>query len=115
MRGNRRWLKSQEMVLLSLTYFFQILILFSEASLEQAKVMADIKEAFCLDSGQKINTHKSLSIPARILQRCLKMSLASPLISHYIRFWDVQGVPVIHGRLRSTLFEYTVAKIRKRL
>lgn len=35
-------------------------LLFGEASLKQAKVMAVVLESFCLDNGQKVYTNKSL-------------------------------------------------------
>lgn len=85
---------------LSHIFFADDLILFGEASLSQARIMADILKLFCLVSRQKINTQKSLLFTSRNTPNHTRS-----LLSHTfdILFTEDLGLylelRVLHGRL----------------
>lgn len=101
---------------LSHLFFADDLLLFGTASSHQAAMMKEIMEAFCRDSGQKMNLSKSkiwvspnlpLSVGRLFLQK-----FGVPVtrdLGNYL------GVPLLSGAPTSKHFHYLVERTEKRL
>ena len=92
------------------------LILFTEASVEQLKVVLDCLNLFMDCSGQKVNYQKSqLFVSKNVdinLTRQLSQISRIPLISNLGRYLAVNS---IHGRVTQDLFSNVVESITSRL
>lgn len=100
-----------------LTYFFaDDLILFGEATVEQAVTMMSILESLCTQAGQK---DKYLKIPIFCLQKYERRSSRSDPTQLKIQPTDDLGsylrMPLLHKRVSSHTYEFIVDKIRKKL
>lgn len=85
--------------------FADDLILFSEAMVEQTKVMKDCLSEFCTMSGQKVNFQKSniffSSTVSSILASEIVKRIEIPQTDNLGRYL---GVPSLHGRTGKVAF-----------
>lgn len=98
---------------LSHLFFVNNLMLFFEASVQQASMISSILESFCFFfSGQKINFSKSLvcfspSTPSIIIdQICARLGFFTmDNLGSYL------GLPLLHDRVRVNSFDFIVGKV----
>ncbi|CAN1766327.1 Putative ribonuclease H protein At1g65750 [Linum perenne] len=101
---------------LSHCFFADDLVLFSEASSSQARVINDILDRFCSASGQSVNKEKSRvffckNIPrskASDIVEVLGMSATSDL-GRYL------GVPILHGRVTKQTYNFVLERLDNKL
>lgn len=97
-------------------FFADDVLLFGEASIQQAQVMQDILQDFCGESGQRVNQAKS-----RIWYAPKTPLSTITAITQFFGMLPTQdlgkylGVPIIHGRLRHQHFAYLVDRVHSRL
>lgn len=97
-------------------FFADDLLLFGSATCEQADIMADVLRDFCTASGQKISYGKSQFFVSRNTRRDVVESIAGRLnmkctddLGKYL------GMPVIHGRVTSDIFDFLLDNLRDKL
>lgn len=97
-------------------FFADDLVLFSEASNSQAKVLRKCIDAFCSLSGQSINYEKSMIYcsPNTRRRRARKISriYGSPLTSDLGKYL---GMPMIHSRITKHTYAGLIDKVQCRL
>lgn len=92
------------------------MVLFSEASIDQAMVIMSCLEVFCKASGERVNNHKSSiffsgNTPIDVKQAIVdKMGI--PKVQDLGKYL---GIPSIHGRLKKETFRGILEKMRSRL
>lgn len=96
--------------------FADNIVLFCEASVQQAKLMERLLSKFCSYSGQKISTAKSKLFVSpntpRHIARSLRRKFRIPLSSNLVKYL---GLPILHGIVRVKTFSFVVEKVQKRL
>ncbi|CAN1193208.1 Putative ribonuclease H protein At1g65750 [Linum perenne] len=101
---------------LSHCFFADDLVLFSEASTSQARVVSDILDRFCEASGQSVSKEKSRiffskNTPSRVaadVSEVLGIAATSDL-GRYL------GVPILHGRVTKHTYDYLLDRLDSRL
>lgn len=97
-------------------FFADDLLLFGEASIQQATIMQAVLQQFCAESGQRVNSTKSKiwyssNTPLGIIQ-----SITNTFhIPSTCDLGKYLGFPLIHGQLTSHHFQYLVDKVQTRL
>ncbi|XP_031105595.1 uncharacterized protein LOC116010359 [Ipomoea triloba] len=97
-------------------FFADDMMLFGEATIEQAEEMTRCLEIFCEQSGQRMNIQKSaLYFSKRTLEE-LQQNIASltriPKVEDLGRYL---GVPSIHGRLKKESFTGIIERMHQKL
>ncbi|CAL1358445.1 unnamed protein product [Linum trigynum] len=101
---------------LSHIFFADDLILFVEASADQAAVIMKCLDTFCQASGQLVSREKSVVFFAKNTNRTISSSTTSILgmpatqdLGRYL------GVPVLHGRVTKDTYRYILDRINSKL
>ncbi|CAN1127155.1 Putative ribonuclease H protein At1g65750 [Linum perenne] len=101
---------------LSHCFFADDLVLFGEASVEQARVISDILDRFCGASGQSVSKNKSRIYFSKNTPRSVKLEVvnllgiaATPDLGRYL------GVPILHGRVTKHTYDYLLDRLDSRL
>ena len=85
---------------LSRLFFTDDLLLFGEATVEQARVIKQCLDMFCAASGEKVSTHKSMVFFSKNTQAStaqgFSQELNMPITDDLGRYL---GMPLIHGRV----------------
>lgn len=101
---------------LSHLFFADDLILFAEASIEQAAIIRQTVESFCSSSGQTISEDKSVVyVSPNIdggLASSISQSLGVKLVNDLGRYL---GVPIIHKRVTKSTYREVVTKVQNRV
>jgi len=96
--------------------FADDIVLFGEASTQQAQVIKDCLEDFCAWSGQKINTQKSSIYFSPNTNEAMSVEICNVLnIARTTDFGCYLGVPTINGRVNSAMFQSVITRVDKRL
>lgn len=97
-------------------YFLMMIILFTEASAQQARVMKSCLEIFCQASGQVVNFEKLAifcsSNTSKDIARDIICICGSPFISNLSKYL---GMPLIHSRVTYATYTGLIDKVHKRL
>ncbi|CAL1356334.1 unnamed protein product [Linum trigynum] len=97
-------------------FFADDLVLFAEATVEQADVVMSCLQKFCKASGEQVSTEKSRIFFSRHMKRdiCKRISerLNIPMTQDLGRYL---GVPVLHGRTTKDTYRYILDRIDQRL
>lgn len=94
-------------------FFADDLLLFGEASIQQAIVMFEIIQTFYGESGQRVNGRKSKiwyapKTPLGVIQ-AISRTFDIPTTHDLGKYL---GVPLIHGRIRPPQFDYLLDKVK---
>ncbi|CAN1172289.1 Putative ribonuclease H protein At1g65750 [Linum perenne] len=103
------WLKVER---LSHCFFADDLVLFSEASADQAQVISDILDRFYDASDQSVSKEKSrIYTPSRVATEVSEVLgiAASSDLGRYL------GVPILHGRVTKYTYDYLLDRLDSRL
>lgn len=101
---------------LSHLMFANDLILFSEASVEQAKVIANVMQKFCNMSGQKINVAKfSLFCSKNISRRIVKKISTQTGVRITHDLGRYLGTPLLQNRVYKDMFSGLLDKVQGKL
>ncbi|XP_019173838.1 PREDICTED: uncharacterized protein LOC109169412 [Ipomoea nil] len=96
--------------------FADDMVLFTEASMEQANVILECLEQFCQASGQKISLSKSQVFFSKNTSRQKVDDISRRLgIERTTNLGKYLGVPAIHGRVTSATHSDLLARISGRL
>ncbi|CAL9017859.1 unnamed protein product, partial [Prunus brigantina] len=97
-------------------FFADDLILFAEASSNQARVMRSCLQLFCHASGQKVNFEKSAIYcspnTCKDLAKEISYICGSPLTNDLGKYL---GMPLLHSRVTKGTYESLVDKVKHRL
>lgn len=97
-------------------FFADDLLLFGEASVEQAHIMFDILQTFCGESGQKINGKKSRIWYSPNTPLCVRTAITIGFGVPPTQDLGIYlGVPLIHGRFKHSHFASLVDKVKGHL
>lgn len=102
--------------LLSHLFFADDLVLFGEASVENAAVLQETLNTFCRYSGYKINASKSSLFFSNNTNDSLRGA-----IGNFLGFQQTDdlgmylGVPLFHSRISKNTFKFIVDKVQKKL
>lgn len=92
------------------------MVLFGEATIQQAKIMKHCSDGFCTKSGQRVNYQKSAILFSKntpiITQTNVAELLNIPKTEDLGRYL---GVSSLHGRLKNDSFDSLIKKIQGRL
>lgn len=97
---------------LSHLFFADDIVLFGEATIEQAEVMNKCLRLFCDHSGQKVNTQKSSiffskNINLELQQKIVEIS-GIPKVEDMGKYL---GIPSIHGRVKNMPYANLIERI----
>jgi len=101
---------------LSHLMFADDVVLFGEASIEQAQVIENCLTEFCTWSGQKVNTQKSSIYFSPNTNEAMMVQICT--VMGYSRTDDFSiylGVPTINGRVTCATYQSVIDKVDKRL
>lgn len=97
-------------------FFADDLLLFGQAFYLQAKVMDHIMDSFCQAFGQLMNRTKSILWFSPNTPGYLKHSISTGLgITCTASLGTYLGVPLIHGRVTKSTYQYLVDRVRRKL
>ncbi|KAH9649731.1 putative ribonuclease H protein [Citrus sinensis] len=107
---------SRNDVPLSHTFFADDLLLFAEASVEQASVISSVLDSFCYSFSSKVNKSKTLiyfsknvgDSEANVISGMLGYSVTKDL-GKYL------GIPLQYSRVSSCMYQGLIAKVERRL
>lgn len=101
---------------LSHLFFVDDLILFGEASVQQATLIKNCLDVFCNASGQKVSNAKSKVYFSPNTCDVLKGQIVSELAIFEIDDLGIYlGMPTINGKVTKATFQSTMDKVDKRL
>lgn len=95
--------------------FADNLILFAEASIEQATTIQNILNDFCLSSGQKVSQEKTRVFFTKNVSKFLKDDICAEL--GFQRTEDLGkylGVPIFHKKVGINTFKFVLDKVNQR-
>lgn len=97
-------------------FFTDDLVIFSEASVEQLRIVMECLDKFCKSSGQRVNFQKSQLFCSNNVNVDLATNLSTvsniPLttdLGHYL------GVPSVHGKVNSASFGSVIERMSSKL
>ncbi|XP_019150554.1 PREDICTED: uncharacterized protein LOC109147346 [Ipomoea nil] len=107
---------SREGPLVSHLFFADDMILFKEATVDQALEMKDCLSSFYTSSGQKMNFHKSTIFFSKNTPIALQESISSlvgiPKVEDPGKYL---GVPSVHGKLKKQAFSGILERVQNKL
>jgi len=96
--------------------FTDDVVLFGEASRDQAQAIKNCLREFCEALGQKISTQKSRILFSSNTNAAVIMEVCNVLsIQKTDDFGQYLGVPTIHGRVTKSTFQDVITRVDKRL
>lgn len=102
--------------LLSNVFFADDVMLFVEASLDQAQVLNECLQRFCKASGQKVSLHKSRVYFSSNVHELDKTSICSTLCMEETSDLGIcLGMPTISSRVTRDTFSHLCEKVDRRL
>ena len=97
-------------------FFADDLVLFVEASIDQAVVLKNILQEFCEMSGQKVNLEKSKLFCSPNTPNDLTQTISDNMgVSRTQNLGKYLGMPLIHSKVTSRTYPEFVEKVNKRL
>lgn len=97
-------------------FFADDLLLFCEASVEQARNMAAVLDNFCRVSGQKVSLAKTVFFASKNTPADLKRAISDSLnIKHTSDLGRYLGVPILHKRVTVATYDFLIENIRNKL
>lgn len=101
---------------LSHLFFTDDLVLFSEASMNNAMVMKRLLEDFCNHSSQKVNSLKSKLYFSSNTNTHVREKIGNVLgYKQTDDFGNYLGVSLFHSRVKKSMFQFLVDKVQQRL
>lgn len=101
---------------LSHLFFADDLLLFGQGAYSQAKLMEHIIQSFCQESGQKVNRRKNVIWVSPNTPIYLRGVICSGLgVRATGSLGTYLGVPVVHGHVKISTYQYIINKVRKKL
>lgn len=96
--------------------FADDLTFFTEASIDQALILQQTLQQFCLSSGQKVSQEKTGVFFLKNVPRVWKKDICEAMrFQHTDDLGKYLGVPIFHKRVGLNTFNYVVAKVKQRL
>ncbi|XP_061363867.1 uncharacterized protein LOC133307381 [Gastrolobium bilobum] len=97
-------------------FFADDLLIFSEANRDQANLISNILNRFCLASGQKISYSKTKCCFSRNVNHTKRRQLSSIMsFDISVDLGKYLGVPVLHNMVNKHTFSYTLDRTNGRL
>lgn len=97
-------------------FFTDDLLLLSAASLDQAQVISEVLDFFCLASGEKVSKEKINIYFSKIVRVDDRREIVSELGFYVIdNLGNYLGVPLLHNRVNKHTYKGVLDKVQQRL